>query len=61
MAEIPAKPLKEYPDVSHLLELKEKRRVEKANLSFAEKIEIVKRLNEAAKLWKKSGIIERTR
>jgi hypothetical protein len=60
MAEIPEKSVKKYPDVSHLLELKEKRRTEKANLSFAEKIEAVKRLNEAAKLWKNSKIIEKT-
>ncbi|HEV7643620.1 MAG TPA: hypothetical protein VGO50_06695 [Pyrinomonadaceae bacterium] len=60
MAEIPTKPLKTYPDISHLLEAKEKQRSENANRSFAEKIEIVKRLNAAAKLWKNSKVVGRT-
>jgi hypothetical protein len=59
MAEIPTQSLKEYPDITGLLEEKEKRRIENANRSFAEKIEIVKRLNAASKLWKNSKVVDR--
>ncbi len=58
MAKIQVEPLKEYPDVTELLEAKERQRTANANRSFAEKIEIVKRLNQAAKLWKNSTVIK---
>jgi hypothetical protein len=57
MAEIPPKLLKQYPDISELLKAKERKRLANAGRSFAEKIDVVKRLNEAAKAWKNSKIV----
>jgi hypothetical protein len=57
MAKIQKNPLNKYPDISGSLESKERKRALNAGRSFAEKIEIVKRLNAAAKLWKDSKIV----
>ena len=57
MAEIPPKLLKQYADISELLKAKERKRAANAGRPFAEKIEVVKRLNEAAKAWKNSKIL----
>jgi hypothetical protein len=61
MAKISTEQLKEYPDISELLKGKEKKRRLNADRSFAEKIEIVKRLNIANRLWKNSKIVSKNK
>jgi hypothetical protein len=57
MAKVSEKSVKQYPDISGLLKGKERKRAANADRSFAEKIEVVKRLNEATKLFKNSKLV----